>query len=424
MGKKLIVKACQIATPKGKQAKYGKEMNNLAVIENGAIVVEDGIIQEVGPAADILQAHDLKDFEIIDAAGKCAVPGFVDAHTHFIFGGYRPDEFYMRLNGASYMEIMNAGGGIQNTVNATRSSCFDELFQAGMDRLDAMVDYGITTVEGKSGYGLDAETELLQLKVQGKLNQAHPVDVVSTFLGAHAVPPEFKGRNEAYIDFLIQNVLPKVVEEKLAEFCDVFCEDGVFSIALSRKLLQEAKKQGLEIKAHADEIEQLGGAELAAELGAVSADHLLEASDHGIEQLKKHRVVATLLPATAFCLNKRYADARKIIDQGCAVALASDFNPGSCFTQSVPLIFALACIQMKMTPEEALTAFTLNGAAALKRADSIGSIETGKKADIVILKYPSYKYLSYHTAANLVETVIKDGKIVKQFSTNKRYTEV
>ncbi|WP_018660698.1 imidazolonepropionase [Heyndrickxia acidiproducens] len=424
MIKKLIVKASQIATPKGSHAKFGEEMNDLTIIKNGVIVIEDGMIQEVGPAADILRSYDSGSYDFVDATEKCVVPGFVDSHTHFIFGGYRPDEFYMRLNGASYMEIMNAGGGIQNTVNATRSSSFDKLFQAGLDRLDAMVDYGITTVEGKSGYGLDAETELLQLKVQSQLNEAHPVDVVSTFLGAHAVPPEFKGRNEAYIEFLIQNVLPKVVEEKLAEFCDVFCEDGVFSIALSRKLLQEAKKQGLEVKVHADEIEQLGGAELAAELLAVSADHLLEASDYGIEQLKNSEIVATLLPATAFCLNKRYADARKMIDQGCAVALASDFNPGSCFTQSVPLIFALACIQMKMTPEEALTAFTLNGAAALKRADSIGSIEPGKKADIVILKYPSYKYLSYHTAANLVEAVIKDGKIVKQLAPNKRYAEV
>lgn len=424
MTKKLIVKASQIATPKGRHAKFGEEMNDLTIIKNGVIVIEDGMIQEVGPAADILRSYDSGSYDFVDATEKCVVPGFVDSHTHFIFGGYRPDEFYMRLNGASYMEIMNAGGGIQNTVNATRSSSFDKLFQAGLDRLDAMVYYGITTVEGKSGYGLDTETELLQLKVQRQLNEAHPVDVVSTFLGAHAVPPEFKGRNEAYIDFLIQNVLPKVVKEKLAEFCDVFCEDGVFSIALSRKLLQEAKKQGLEVKVHADEIEQLGGAELAAELLAVSADHLLEASDYGIEQLKNSGIVATLLPATAFCLNKRYADARKMIDQGCAVALASDFNPGSCFTQSVPLIFALACIQMKMTPEEALTAFTLNGAAALKRADMIGSIEPGKKADIVILKYPSYKYLSYHTAANLVEAVIKDGKIVKQLAPNKRYAEV
>ncbi|RYM06392.1 imidazolonepropionase [Sporolactobacillus sp. THM7-7] len=413
MNKQMILHAAEIATPVGKTAAYGKKMNDLTMIQDGAVVIEGEIIKAVDTTERILSDFRAEDYEIIDATGKCIVPGFVDSHTHFTFGGYRPDEFLMRLEGKSYMDIMAAGGGIENTVQATRISSLEELYQSGVKRLNSMLSFGITTVEGKSGYGLDLETEIKQLQVMRRLNETHPVDVVPTFLGAHAVPREFEGRSDAYINFLMSDVLPKVAKQNLAEFCDVFCEKGVISIEHSRQLLLEARKAGLSLKIHADEIEPLGGAELAAELGAVSADHLLEASDDGIDRLAKNHVVATLLPATAFCLNKRYADARKMIDHGCAVALASDFNPGSCFTDSAPLIFALACIHMKMSAAEALTAFTLNGAAALSRADRIGSIEPGKIADILILKYPDYQYLVYNTAVNIVETVIKKGKLLK-----------
>lgn len=409
----IIKHAAELVTPLGQEAIFGEQMNDLKVIHDGAVVIEKGLIKAVGTTKEITGNFNENQYSVIDAAGKSIVPGFVDSHTHFLFGGYRPEEFLMRLNGKSYMEIMNAGGGIQNTVNATRKSSFDALFQSGMQRLDSMLSFGITTVEGKSGYGLDLNTEIKQLEVIKKLNEEHPVDVVPTFLGAHAVPAEFEGRNGVYIDFIISKVLPQVVKKHLAEFCDVFCERGVISIDLSRRLLSTAKEMGLSLKIHADEIDPLGGAELAAELKAISADHLLEASDAGIKQLAEQKVIATLLPSTAFCLNKRYAAGRKMIDQGCAVALASDYNPGSCFTDSVPLLFALACIHMKMSAEEALTALTLNGAAALNRADKIGSIEEGKFADLVILKYPSYKYLVYNTAVNIVDLVIKKGKLIK-----------
>lgn len=413
MTKLMLVHAAEIATPTGKEAVSGSAMNQLQVIHDGAVVIEDGIIQAVGPTETILKNYDSSQYTVIDATNQSILPGFVDSHTHFVFGGYRPDEFLMRLSGKSYMEIMEAGGGIENTVQATRGSSFDELYQSGLARLDEMLAFGVTTVEGKSGYGLDHDNEIKQLGVMQKLNASHPVDVVSTFLGAHAVPREFSGRNSDYIDFLISDVLPEVASQKLADYCDAFCEKGVISIDDSRRLLAKAKELGMRLKLHADEIEQLGGAELAAELGAASADHLLEASDTGISRLAEAGVVATLLPATAFCLNKPYAPARKMIDQGCAVALASDLNPGSCFTGSVPLIFSLACIYMKMSVAEALTAFTLNGAAALNRADRVGSIEVGKEADLLLLKYPSYSYLVYKTAVNCVDRVIKKGKVIK-----------
>lgn len=407
----IILNSNEIATPIGKSAKYGEEMNHINVILNGAVVIRDGIIEEVGTSENISKKYNLNEYQVIDAKGKCIVPGFVDSHTHFIFGGYRPEEFFMRLNGASYMDIMRAKGGIENTVKSTRNCSFHELYRLGFERLNSMLSFGVTTVEGKSGYGLDLETEIKQLEVMKKLNENHAVDIVSTFLGAHAVPTEFEGKNEEYINFIIRDVIPEVADRKLAEFCDVFCEDDVISIELSEKLLTEAKAMGLKSKIHADEIVSLGGAELAGKLEAASADHLLCASDKGIELLEENKVVATLLPATAFCLNKPYANARKMIDNGCAVAVASDFNPGSCFTNSIPLIFALACIQMRMTAEETLTAFTLNGAAAINRAENIGSIEKGKAADIVILKYPTYKYLVYNTGVNIVDKVIKNGDV-------------
>jgi imidazolonepropionase len=284
--------------------------------------------------------------------------------------------------------------------------------RTGIKRLNSMLSFGVTTVEGKSGYGLNCETEIKQLDVLARLNQIHYLDVVPTFLGAHAVPEGYKGKADAFIDFMASEVLPRVTEQQLAEFCDIFCEENVFSIEQSRRLLSGAKDLGLKLKLHADEIVQLGGAELAAELGAISADHLLQASDQGIADMAAAGVVATLLPATAFSLKESYADARKMIDANCAVALATDFNPGSCFTESIPLVFALATLYMNISTEEAISALTINGAAALDRADQIGSIDNGKKGDVIVLEFPSYTYIPYHLGVSTVEKVIKQGNLV------------
>ncbi len=411
MNGNLIVKnAAQLVTCSGFTAKKGEGMSQMGIIENGGVRILDGKITAVGPSRDVARGIDENKFTVIDASGKAVLPGFVDSHTHFIFGGYRPDEFAWRLRGDSYMEIMNRGGGIASSVRATRDASTESLVTAGARRLDSMLCFGVTTVEGKSGYGLDRTTELKQLEAMAILNRHHVLDIVPTFLGAHAIPDGFNGKEDEYIAH-VMGLLPEVKERGLAEFCDIFCEKNVFSVDQSRRLLSRAKALGLGVKIHADEIVQLGGAELAAELGAVSADHLLKASERGIRDLADSGTVATLLPGTAFSLKEEYAQGRKMIDQGCAVALATDFNPGSCFSNSIPLIFALACLYMKMSPEEALTALTINGAAAVGRADTVGSIDVGKQGDLVILEYPSYRFIPYHLGVNTVETVIKNGKI-------------
>ncbi|UCD32334.1 MAG: imidazolonepropionase [Desulfobacterales bacterium] len=408
----LIKHASQLITCSGFQAKQGKAMSDLHTIEDGAVVIENAMITAVGKSETVLAKIDEAKFESIDANGKAVLPGFVDSHTHFIFGGYRAEEFSWRLRGDTYMAIMNRGGGINNTVQATRIASKKELIESGKKRLDSMLSFGVTTVEGKSGYGLDSETEIKQLEVMKELNHRHPVDIVSTFLGAHAVPKEYKERKDEYIDFMIQKVIPKITDRQLAEFCDIFCEKGVFSVEQSKRLLVQARNAGLKIKIHADEIVQLGGTELAAELGAASADHLLHASESGIKALADTGVVATLLPGTAFGLKEPYARGRYMIDQNCAVALATDFNPGSCFSESIPLVFALATLYMNLSIEEAVTAFTINGAAAIDRADTIGSIDVGKSGDVIILEYPSYQYIPYHIGVSTVEKVIKNGKLV------------
>ncbi len=392
-------------------------MSDLHIIDDGAVVIEEGIIKAVGKTEDVLNGFDdadlnIAEFDIIDAAGKAVLPGFVDSHTHFVFSGYRADEFSWRLRGDSYMDIMKRGGGILNTVKATRAAKKKELIETGIKRLDSMVSFGVTTVEGKSGYGLDHSTEIKQLEVMEELNRDHPVDIVGTFLGAHAVPEDYKGREDAFIDYLINTVIPEVADRNLAQFCDIFCEKNVFSVEQSRRLLLKAKENGLKIKIHADEIVQLGGAELAAEIGAVSADHLLQASDKGIIDMAEAGVVATLLPGTAFSLKEPYARGRYMIDKNCAVALATDLNPGSCFTESIPLIFALATLYMNISIEEAITALTINGAAALDMADTTGSLDIGKIGDVIILEYPSYKFIPYHIGVSTVEKVIKKGKLI------------
>ena len=416
-GNMIIKNAAELVTCSGFSAKKGKEMADLRIIEDGAVIIKEGVIETVGQNADIEKQFkksgtDHSEFDIIDARGKAVLPGFVDSHTHLVFGGYRAEEFSWRLRGASYMEIMQRGGGIVNTVNATRQASAEELLQSGIKRLNSMLSFGVTTVECKSGYGLDRETEIKQLEVMARLNQIHYLDVVPTFLGAHAVPQEYNGKPDAFIDFMTTEVLPLVADQNLAEFCDIFCEKSVFSVEQSRRLLTRAKELNLKLKLHADEIVQLGGAELAAELGAVSADHLLQASDRGIKDMAAVGVVATLLPATAFSLKESYANGRKMMDSNCAVALATDFNPGSCFTESIPLLFALATLHMNFSTEEAISALTINGAAALSRADQIGSIDDGKKGDLIVLEFPSYTYIPYHLGVSTVEKVIKQGNLV------------
>ncbi len=411
MDKILIKNASQIVTCKSNGVKKGKEMQDLGVIENGSIYIEDGIIIDVG-TFDELKVYEKEDVDIINAENKTVLPGFIDSHTHFVFGGYRDDEYSWRLSGMDYMEIMNRGGGISKSVEQTRNASEEKLFNDGIKRLNSFANFGVTTVEGKSGYGLDLETEIKQLEVMKSLNKAHSLDVISTFLGAHSVPKEYEGRSSEYIDFIISEVLPVVVDKQLAEFCDIFTEKNVFSIEESKKLLLSAKKMGLKLKMHADEIVRIGGTELAGELKATSADHLLKASDEGIKALRDNDVVATLLPATAFSLQASYARARYMIDNGGAVAVASDFNPGSCHTESIPLLIALSTIKMKMTIEETINALTINAAKAINREKLIGSLEKGKKADIVIHDCSSYKFLAYHIGVNMVEKVMKNGKVI------------
>lgn len=412
MNKKFICHASELVTCKGTGPKHGKEMKEIGLIKDGAVVIHDDKIVKVGTTAELEKTINPEEYTVIDASGKTVLPGFVDSHTHFIFGGYRADEFSWRLRGDSYMSIMERGGGINATVLKTRESSLEELKEAGRDRLKRMLEFGVTTVEGKSGYGLDADTELKQLRAMKELDGEQPVDIVTTFLGPHSVLPEYKGKEREFLTKMLTEVMPRVREEGLAEFADIFCEKNVFSVEDSRYYLTEAKKMGFKLKIHADEMVQFGGAELAAEVGAVSADHLLQASDQGIADMARAGVISTALPATAFCLKEDFARARRMIDEGAAVAIASDLNPGSCFTNSIPLLIALSCIYMGLSIEEVITALTINGAAAVDRAGEIGSIEEGKKADILFLAYPSIHFLPYHTAINLVETVMKNGEIV------------
>ena len=407
----LIITGARIITPLGFKARKGKEMNEL-YDDVGTIEITKGKITYVG--ADRPSLPD--GYKVIHAKGKVVLPGFVDSHTHLVFGGFRPDEFIWRLNGDTYMSILQRGGGILSTVKATQETSAKLLRNKAEWFINTMSRMGVTTVEGKSGYGLDRDTELKQLEVMQAINfdPIRKVDIVTTFLGAHAVPTAYKGREEEYIDFLIKEMLPLVKRRMLAENCDVFCEDGVFTVEQSRRLLKAAQEMGFGAKIHADEIVSFGGAELAGELHALSADHLLHASDAGIRALADNNVVATLLPLTAFTLHEPYARGREMIDSGCAVALATDLNPGSCCSGSIPLTFALACIYMHLTVAEAITALTLNGAAAVNRADTIGSIEVGKYGDVVLLDAETPNVLPYYTGMNTVALTVKRGRIVSR----------
>ncbi|MCM3177654.1 imidazolonepropionase [Cytobacillus horneckiae] len=390
------------------------KMSELSIIENGAVWISDGRIESVGTTNALLEKYKdrLTEAEVIDAIGKIVLPGLVDPHTHLVYAGSREEEFNMRLNGSTYMEIMNNGGGIHATTQKTREASQEQLVQESLVRLNRFLIHGVTTVEAKSGYGLDWETELKQLQAAKRLNHIHPIDIVSTFMGAHAVPAHYKDNPDAFIDLIIDEMLPKVAEQNLAEFNDIFCERGVFTPEQSRKLLNAGKKVGLLPKIHADEIEPYEGAELAAEVGAISADHLLKASEKGIKMMAEKGVIGVLLPGTAFFLMAEAAAGRKMIDQGVAVALSTDCNPGSSPTCSTPFMMNLACMNMGMTPAEAITATTINAAHAINRAADIGSIEEGKKADIIMLNIPNYMQMQYHYGMNHTDTVIKSGEIV------------
>lgn len=413
-----IKNASQVVTVNGSSTspKIGKEMANLGLIEHGGIVIEGDRIVFVG-SDEQAQAYvnTLSDCPIIiDASGKIVTPGLIDAHTHLVFAGSREKELEMRLQGASYMEILEAGGGILYSTTQTRKASEERLYEESRKRLDRFLQYGVTTLEAKSGYGLTVEDELKQLRVARKLNETHVIDMVSTFMGAHAVPAEYKDNPDEYVRIVIEDMLPKVAEEGLAQFCDVFCEKGVFTIEQSERILEAGKRWGLTPKIHADEIVSFGGAELAAKVGAISADHLLQASDHGIEMMAKAGVVAVLLPGTAFFLMEKPANARKMIEAGVPVALSTDRNPGSSPTESLPLIMNFACLNMKMTPAEVISACTINAAHAIGRAQEIGSIEVGKKADLVLFDAPNYVFIQYNYGVNLVDTVVKNGRIVVQ----------
>lgn len=393
-----------------------EQMREIAVVENGSVLIEEDHIVAVG-ALDQLEVDfpDLvKKAETIDASGKIVMPGLVDCHTHLVHGGTREQEFNMRLNGSTYMEIMNAGGGIHATTKRTRETSFEDLYEKTMQHLDVFLKHGVTTVEAKSGYGLDWETEKKQLEVAKQLQATHDIDVVSTFMGAHAVPRDYKGREDEFVDIVIQDMLPKVAELELAEFNDVFCEKGVFTPEQSQRILEAGKALGLTPKIHADEIEPYKGAELAAEVGAISAEHLLVASDEGIKKMAEAGTIAVLLPGTAFFLRAPFARGRLMIDEGVPVAISTDFNPGSSPTMSLPFIMNLACMHMGMTLEEVLTATTINAAYALNRGEQIGSLEADKKADVVILDVANYKQLQYFYGMNHTHTVIKNGQVVVQ----------
>ncbi|MGE8037009.1 imidazolonepropionase [Lysinibacillus sp. NPDC093692] len=391
-----------------------EQMRDIAVVENGSVLMEGNSIIAVGPIAQLeADFPDLvKVAEVIDASGKIVMPGLVDCHTHLVHGGTREQEFNLRLNGATYMEIMNAGGGIHATTNRTRETSFGDLYEKTMNHLDVFLKHGVTTVEAKSGYGLDWETEKKQLEVTKELQATHDIDVVSTFMGAHAVPRDYKGREDEFVDLVIHDMLPKVAELNLAEFNDVFCEKGVFTPEQSRRILEAGKALGLTPKIHADEIEPYEGAELAAEVGAISAEHLLVASDEGIQKMAEAGTIAVLLPGTAFFLRAPFARGRLMIDEGVPVAISTDFNPGSSPTLSLPFIMNLACMHMGMTLEEVLTATTVNAAYAINRGHQIGSLEAGKQADVIILDVANYKQLQYFYGMNHTNTVIKNGRVV------------
>jgi imidazolonepropionase len=390
---------------------YGGEMRDIAIFTSYSVAVHEGSILELGPAEEINAKYQAET--VIDATSKVVTPGFVDPHTHPVFVHTRENEFEQRILGKTYVEISQSGGGIRSTINTTRDASEDELYRLAVKRLEEMLRQGTTTVEAKSGYGLSTDSELKQLRVINKLADNLPMTVIPTFMGAHEFPEEYKNDHQAYIELLCNEMLPAVADQGIARYCDIFTEAHVYNIEESRKILARAKELGLKLKMHADEIEPMGGAELAAEMGCISADHLGMTSDKGIKELKEAGVIPVLLPATLFSLgSSTYARARAMIEAGLPVALATDFNPGSCNCDSVPFVMTLACLQMKMTPAEALAGCTINAAAAVNLEHLVGSVTVGKQADLLVWDIPSYKYIPYHIGSSQPQTVIYKGKVI------------
>ncbi|WP_047983946.1 imidazolonepropionase [Ornithinibacillus californiensis] len=394
----------------------GSDMGELTVWRDAAIGVKNDTVVWIGSSeeASILEAS-----QIIDAKGRLVTPGLVEPHTHLVFGGSREKEMALKQQGVPYLEILQQGGGILSTVRATQNTPYDELLEKALFHLDRMAMHGITTVEAKSGYGLNRETELKQLQVAKEANEQHPLDIVSTFLGAHAIPPEYKDDPEAFLDEMCE-LFDEIKEENLAEFVDIFTETGVFSVPQSRKYLLKAKEKGFGLKIHADEIDPLGGTELAVELGAISGDHLAVTSDEGIQKLANSNTIGVILPGTSFYLGKDdYGRAREMIDAGAAIAISTDFNPGSSVTENLQLIMSIAALKLKLSPEEIWHAVTVNAAHAIGRGNVAGSIAIGRKADIVMWDAPNYLYIPYHYGVNHTNTVIKNGQVIYERQTNR-----
>ena len=402
--------AAQILNPISEPGKFGK----LETLIKSGIACFQGKIVAVGECSELETKIELThDSKIIDASHKVISPGLIDPHTHPVFWGTRENDFVMRIQGKTYKEISESGGGIRSSVRNLRKASEDELFEAALPHLNNFIKFGTTTIEAKSGYGLTIEDEIKSLRVIKKLNRSHPIDLIPTFLGAHEIPDEYRDKRERYIDIIINEMIPLVVQENLAQYCDIFCEQHVYNIEESRKILSAAKEWGLKLKIHADQLTSYGGSELAAELGAVSADHLDHITPEAMEQLKMQGVTPVLLPGAVFFLGlNNYAPARQMIDTGLPVALATDFNPGSCMTESMQVILTIACIFMKLLPHEAWIASTVNAAKAIDCDNSIGSIETGKDADLIIWNIPNADYLPYHFGINHVDKVIKKGAIL------------
>lgn len=401
-----------LATPTGTVAQKGESQGQIQFIADTYIMMKDGLIEEIGKAGTGKGWTGGASDTVIDAQGLLATPGLVDAHTHLLFAGWRQRELAFKLQGLSYLDILAKGGGILHTVEQTRKASVDELIRQGIKSLDIMLAHGTTTCEVKSGYGLTIEAELKSLHAIRQLGEMHAVDVVSTFMGAHAVPVEYKGRSAEYVRLLCEEMIPLVAQERLAEFCDVFCETGVFTVAESEQILECGKRCGLMPKIHAEEITTLGGAELAGKVKAISAEHLIHADDKGLAAMAAADVISVLLPGTSFYLGEAFARAKEMIERGIAVAVASDFNPGSCPNESLQIPMNIACLKYRLTPEQVLTAATLNGAAAINRSALVGSIEPGKQGDIVIWNAPDLNFLFYHWGVNQVKTVVKRGQRV------------
>ena len=400
----------------------GSRMGQLAVYDPGAMLIRDGLIERVGPQKDVLAAlHQASAAAVsgrhhpdlvIDADGRCVIPGFVDPHTHICFAATREDEFRMRLAGADYMEIHKRGGGIMSSVRTLRAASTEQLMERTLAGLRRSLSFGVTTVEVKSGYGLSTEAELRQLEVIDRAAQMVPQDVVATFLGAHSIPAEYKQKRKEFVRLVIDEMLPAAAQSGIPRYCDIFTEDGVFSVEESERILREAARYGMGLKAHVDEIVNLHGAAMAARLGCVSAEHLIAADDDGLCAMAEAGTIAVVLPGTSFSIRKPFARAREMVDLGVPLALATDCNPGSCYTESMPFIYTLAVMQLGLSMEEALTAVTLNAAHAIGMADRVGSLETGKQADFVVLDGASPAVIAYHLAVNPVVDVYKRGERV------------